>query len=65
MYKLSLNNFANRPAIVLKDQIDIFNTKILYTKEQVDFEIDKMQKEVDNREEVLKDLKMLRAELRG
>lgn len=64
MYKLLLKNFANKPAIVLKDQTDIFNIKILYTKEQVDFEIDKIEKEVQNREETLKDLKILKSELR-
>lgn len=67
MYKLSLNNFANSPAIVLRDEtksFDFFNPRILRYKSEVDFEIDRIQKEVQNREETLKDLLVLKSELK-
>lgn len=64
MYKLTLNNFADRPVIILRDGFDMLATKILRSKAEVDFEVDKIQKEVQNREETLKDLLMLKEELR-
>ena len=67
MYKLKLRNFANCPAITITDENnswDFFAPQILRTKNEADKQIDKIQKEVQNREETLKDLKMLREELK-
>lgn len=67
MYKLSLNNFANSPVIIIRDEekaYDFFNPKILRYKSEVDFEIDNLEKQAHNIQETLKDLLILRSELK-
>ena len=67
MYKLQLNNFANCPVIIISNEkkfLDEGTNLILRTKNDVDKQIEMLQNENSNREQILKDLKVLRSELK-
>ena len=67
MYKLQLNNFANCPVIIISNEKKFYESgtiSILRTKNDVDAQIDFLEQENSNREQILKDLKVLRSELK-
>lgn len=67
MYKLQLNNFANCPVIIISNEkkfLEMGTISIMRTKNDVDAQIEMLQAENTNREQILKDLKVLRSELK-
>jgi len=67
MYKLQLNNFANCPVIIISNEKKFYDNgtiSILRNKNDVDKQIEMLQNENENREQILKDLKVLRSELK-
>lgn len=67
MYKLQLNNFANCPVIIISNEKKFYDTgtiSIMRSKNDVDKQIEMLENENKNREQILKDLKVLRSELK-
>lgn len=67
MYKLQLNNFANCPVIIISNEKKYYDTgtlAIMRNQNDVDKQIEILENENRNREQILKDLKTLRCELK-